>query len=96
MKSRNDILRLLAQGKPRWEEKFKLKKLALFGSYAREDQAKESDIDILVDADPEIGLDFVDLANEIENQLGESIELASQGAIKNRHWKYIEKDLIYV
>jgi len=46
--------------------------MALFGSYARGDQQAGSDVDILVEVDPSIGLDFVTLAERIEKLLGVS------------------------
>ena len=50
--------------------RYGLKRLALFGSYAREDQREDSDVDILVEIEPSIGLGFVELADRIEDVLG--------------------------
>ena len=96
MKTREEILGLLAKDKPELESRFKVKKLALFGSYARGEQRGDSDVDILVEVDPSIGLDFVSLAERIEELLGLPVELISRGAIKPRNWKFIEQELIYV
>lgn len=49
MKTREEILSLLAKDKPELESRFKVKKLALFGSYARGEQHGDSDVDILVE-----------------------------------------------
>ena len=62
--------------------RFKVSRLALFGSYARGDQKPDSDVDILVDIDPSVGLEFVTLANQIEQLLGLPVELVSWRAIK--------------
>lgn len=96
MKTREEILRLLTKDKPELESRFKVKKLALFGSYARGEQRGDSDVDILVEVDPSIGLDFVSLAERIEELLGLPVELISRGAIKPRNWEFIEQELIYV
>ena len=48
-KNRDEILSLLTQYKPELQTKFKVRHLALFGSYARGDQQPDSDVDILVD-----------------------------------------------
>jgi predicted nucleotidyltransferase len=95
-KKREEILSLLAQNKPQLEKRFKVRRLALFGSYARGEQGHESDVDILVDVDPSIGLEFVSLAESIEQLLGLPVELVSRRAIKPRKLKYIEQDLVYV
>ncbi|MCL7489216.1 MAG: nucleotidyltransferase family protein [Desulfobulbaceae bacterium] len=93
---REDILALLAREKPNLAKEFKVKALGLFGSYVRGDEHPGSDIDILVDIDPAIGLEFVTLAERLEDLLGERVELVSKRAVKPRFMKHIEKDLMYV
>lgn len=95
MKTRKEILSLLAKGKPELEARFKVHSIALFGSYARGEQQTDSDVDILVDVDPSIGLEFVSLAERIEELLGLPVELVSRRAIKPRMLKFIEQELIY-
>jgi len=96
MKTRDDILALLAKNKPGLEKKFKLKTLALFGSFARGDQRDDSDVDILVEVDPSIGLEFVTLADSIEKILGLPVDVVSRRAVKPRCLKLIEQEIIYV
>jgi predicted nucleotidyltransferase len=43
-----------------------------------------------------VGLEFVTLAEQIEQLLELPVELVSRRAIKPNKWKYIEQDLIYV
>jgi len=95
-KTKDEILSLLVQNKAELESRFKVRRLALFGSYARGDQKPDSDVDILVDIDPSVGLEFVTLADQIEQLLGLPVELVSRRAIKPNKLKYIERDLIYV
>ena len=62
-----------------------VKKAGLFGSYARGDLNAQSDIDILVDIDEEISLlDFVGLKLDIEDALGNKIDLVEYSTIKPR------------
>ena len=70
--------------------------MALFGSYARGEQCADSDVDILVDVDPSIGLEFVTLADSIEKLLGLPVDIVSHRAIKLRALKLIEQEIIYV
>ena len=95
-KTREEILSLLIQNKSELENRFKVRQLAIFGSYARGDQRADSDVDILVDIDPSIGLEFITLAEKIEQLLGLPVELVSLRAIKPNKYDYIEQDLIYV
>jgi len=49
-----------------------------------------------VDIDPSVDLEFVTLAEQIEQLLDLPVELVSRRAIKPNKLKYIEQDLIYV
>ena len=96
MKTKKEILAILAAHKAGLQTQFKVKRLALFGSYARDDAGPDSDIDILVEVDPSIGLQFVTLADRIEQLLGTKTDIVSSGAICPRHRAQIEQELIYV
>ena len=96
MTTKEEILKALARDKPELQKRFKVSKMALFGSYARGDQQADSDVDIIVEVDPSIGLDFVTLAERIEQMLGVSVDLVSSRAITPKAMKFIEPELIYV
>lgn len=96
MKRTEDILNALRQAMPELAERFGVKRLAIFGSYARGEQRDDSDVDVLVEVDPSIGLRFVDLAEHIEAILGVRAEIISRRAIKPRNWRVIERELIDV
>ncbi len=76
--------------------RFKVKDIALFGSYARNEQGPESDVDILVDVDPSIGLDFVLLADTMETLLGLPVHVVSRRAVSTYNMNAISQDLVHV
>ena len=78
------------------QKEFPVKRLALFGSYAHGKQIPgQSDVDILVEVEPSIGLRFVMLAERLEQLLGERVgSRVSRWAIKPSLWKRIEPELI--
>jgi len=94
--TKEEILKVLAKNEPELQKRFKVSKMALFGSYARGDQQAGSDVDILIEVDPSIGLEFVTLAERIEKLLGVPVDLVSSRAVNSRAMKYIEPELIYV
>ena len=96
MRSTRQVLGLLQDAKPELERDFGVTRLALFGSYARGEQRDESDVDVLVDFDPALGLRFVDLAERIEALLGVRSDVVSRRAISPRHWAVIEGDIVDV
>ncbi|MEQ1832795.1 MAG: nucleotidyltransferase family protein [Candidatus Eisenbacteria bacterium] len=96
MKSTQEIIQILERAKPELAREFGVTRLAVFGSYSRGEQHAGSDVDILVEVAPSIGLRFVDLAERIEALLGVRTEVISRRAIPPRHWALIEKDLLDV
>ena len=94
MEGRDDILARLRAIKLTLQQEFPLRRLALFGSWARGDQTESSDVDILVEVDPSIGLRFVTLAERVEAALGRRADVVSRRAIKPSLWNLIEPELI--
>lgn len=77
-------------------DKYGLSFMAVFGSYGRGQQTENSDIDILVDFQKPIGVEFIDLANELENLLSVKVDLVSKNGVRLQYLKQIEADLNYV
>ena len=86
---------LILKNKPVLQKKYPIKSIGVFGSIARGDNNENSDIDILVEFDKPIGIEFIDLANELEFILHQKVDLISKSGIKPKYLKLIEKDLHY-
>jgi len=82
--------------KPSLMSRYYVSELGLFGSVVRNDFSGESDIDILVDFSQPIGIEFIDLAEELETRLKRKVDLVSKKGIKPQYLKTIQADLIYV
>ena len=96
MSKLEELKETIKQHRHELEQKYKVKTIAIFGSYARGEETEESDVDILVEFDEPIGLEFVDLAEYLEGILGVKVDLVPRDAIKPNRRKYIEEDLSYV
>jgi uncharacterized protein len=73
-------------------------KIGIFGSFARGDNKKGSDIDILVEfkKSPTL-LTLIKLENDLSDILGIKVDLITTGALKNKRIKRsIKKDLIKI
>lgn len=90
------ILARLRAALPDLKREFPLRRLALFGSVVRGESADGSDVDILAEVEPSIGLNFVTLADKLEQLTGRKIDLVSRRAIQPILWKHIEAELIDV
>ncbi len=86
----------LRQIKPHLMSKYYINTLGLFGSIVRDDFTSKSDIDILVDFSRPIGIEFIDLANELESLLERKVDLVSKGGIKPAYFRLIQPEIIYV
>ena len=95
MKTLEEIKEIIQVHRAELEEKYKVKKIAIFGSYARTEQDKKSDVDILVEFSEPVGFLFFHLAEYLEEILGVKVDLVTPDAIKPNRRKYIMVDLIY-
>lgn len=91
-----NIVEKLKQAKPELERKYPITGIGVFGSYARGEANKDSDIDIAVEIDGAMGLSFVAMADEIEAILGIKTDVVPMRSIKPEYLPYIEKDIVYV
>jgi predicted nucleotidyltransferase len=96
MTSLADIKATLKNNKQRLTEKYGLSLLAVFGSYGRGQQTENSDVDILVDFQKPVGIEFIDLANELEKLLKLKVDLVSKNGVRPQYMKQIEQELSYV
>ncbi len=96
MTSLSQIQSTLSSHKAEFFDIFKVKSLAVFGSFARGEQQKESDVDILVEFSSPVGIEFIDLGNYLERILNQKVDLVSRNGIKPQYFKQIKGDLKYV
>jgi uncharacterized protein len=76
-------------------KEFHPERIGIFGSFAREENKPESDIDILVKFKNGITLlQLIKLENDLTEKLGIKVDLVTEGAITNKKLKKsIQKDL---
>ena len=67
-----------------------VKKAGIFGSFARGDQKKGSDIDILIKPPKGMGFEFFGLELELEDKLGRKVDLVSYNGIS----PYLKKGIL--
>ena len=100
MLTQEKVIEIFRRELPYLINNFGVKKIALFGSFAKGLQTKNSDIDILVELEKPIGLKFIELAEYIEKLLGRKVDiLTSEGVNGIRVKKVaenIKRSLIYV
>lgn len=77
------ILQILEQHKEKLKDKYKVKELGIFGSYARGEQKITSDIDILVEFEevPDL-FTFLELEGYLEELLHTKVDLVRRKALR--------------
>lgn len=96
MRELKEIIETINRHRQVLEEKYKVKNIAIFGSYSRNEQTRESDIDILVEFKEPVGFLFIHLADFLEEILQMKVDLLTPDAIKPNRKEYIMKDIVYV
>ncbi|MCL2435338.1 MAG: nucleotidyltransferase domain-containing protein [Lentimicrobiaceae bacterium] len=83
--------------KPTLENLYNVDTIGLFGSIVRNDFTPDtSDIDIVVNFTQPIGIEFIDLSYFLEKELNRKVDVVSRKGLKDKYFKEIEKDIVYV
>lgn len=89
--------RTLRQHLPDLAEKYHVRTLEVFGSYVRDEQTPESDLDVLVTFDKTPGLlKLINLEYHLSDLLGVKVDLVMKSALKPRIGQNILREAVPV
>ncbi|RMD98154.1 MAG: nucleotidyltransferase [Bacteroidetes bacterium] len=94
MKAREEIIVLLKRNLPYLTAEFGIKRIGLFGSYAKGSAEATSDVDLVVEFHQPIGLKFVELAEFLEALLGKKVDLLTPDGIRGIRIPSIANDIV--
>jgi predicted nucleotidyltransferase len=89
------ILEKLRAHTPELQRKYPVSRVGVFGSYARGEATPNSDIDIAVETTGPMGLNFIAMADEIEDFFGIKTDVVPLRSIKAQYLSYVQKDIVY-
>jgi hypothetical protein len=96
-RTKEQIFQILKKELPYLNEKYGVERIAIYGSFAKGNQRKRSDIDILVQLIKPLGLDFIKLAYHLEKVLKRRVDLATFDTLKrsleNPRYEHIASDI---
>jgi len=76
---------------------YKPSKIGLFGSYVRNENTANSDLDILVQFKETVNLlDLIGLEQELSDALGIKVDLVTEKSVHPEIKKYIDKDIKFI
>jgi len=95
MREIDRIMIILKDHKEELKRRFSLKKIGVFGSYTREEQTPESDIDIYVEFDiKNLTFDkYLELIDYLEKLLGRKIDLITKYGVETIRIPYIKEEI---
>ena len=95
--TKEEILAYLKTQKERFQKLYSVNKIGVFGSYARDEATKDSDIDIVVDLNKTTMFGLVAIKEDIEEYFHTKVDIVQLRDRMNTLLKQrIEKEAIYV
>jgi uncharacterized protein len=99
MTTLQDIQTTLRQHLPQVQQQYRIRQLGIFGSFVRGEQTENSDIDLLVEFDPNARfglLTFCQLENDLSELLKRKVDLVMKDGLKPRLGERILQEVIYL
>jgi predicted nucleotidyltransferase len=96
-KTKDEIIKILNEVKDEVKSKYKAEIKGIFGSYARGDENKTSDIDIIVDFEKGADLfDLVETSMFLEEKLSCPVDIIPRDSIRSEIKELILQETIYI
>jgi len=90
------VIDKLRQVKPYLQQKYAVKSVGLFGSFADGTYTDNSDVDIVVEFERPIGWQFFTLEKYLEETLNRKVDMVSANAIKEQIKPFIMNQIEYI
>lgn len=100
MLTKEKILTTLRQQQAYLAVQYGVKRIGLFGSYAKDKSTETSDVDLVIEFERPIGFKFIELTEYLEILLGKKVDVLTPTGIQGIRITHIAQDikehLIYV
>ena len=93
MLTKKDVIEILRKELPHFVARYGVKRIGLFGSYAKGTQAEDSDVDVVVEFERPIGLKFVEFGDHLEKLLGKKTDILTPAGIKGIRIRRVAEDI---
>ena len=93
--NREDLLDVLRDHSAAIRDKFKVRRIGLFGSSVRNEHSPDSDIDILVEFEINTFNNYVGLKSYLEDLFKREVDLVLSDSLKPRLRQYVEQEVVY-
>lgn len=93
MLTQAQIILLLREKYPYLVAEYGVKRIGLFGSYAKDLPHETSDVDLVVEFERPIGFRFVEFAEYLEGLLGKKVDILTPAGIQGIRLAHIARDI---
>ena len=98
--TREKVIEILRRERANFVSEYGVKRIGLFGSYAKGTPDRGSDIDIFVEFERPIGLKFIQFAEYLEKRLGNSVDILTPVGVETirieKVARNIAESIVYV
>ena len=96
-RSFDEIREVIEKNKPKLAASYGIRSIGVFGSFARGEQRRRSDVDILVEFDEVPGLlQFVRIEEHLRRLLGRKVDLVRKEALRPELKDHILREIVYL
>ncbi|MCH8556864.1 MAG: nucleotidyltransferase family protein [Balneolia bacterium] len=92
----DEVVKILTGLKAELKQRFGVTRIGFFGSFARNEPDRDSDVDILVELEEPLGWEFFEMLELLEEKLGKPVDLTTNTALKKQLRDSILKEVRYV
>ena len=92
---KTDVIRKIEETRSELTRRFTVRRIGVFGSFARGNEGQESDVDILVELTEPTFDNYMDLKFFLEKILNRPVDLVMADTVKPRLKPIIEQEVIY-
>ncbi len=93
MMTRENVIEILRKELPYFVSQYGVKRIGLFGSYAKGTPTKGSDVDIMVEFEKPIGLKFIEFAEYVEKLLGSKTDILTPAGVDGIRIKKVAENI---
>lgn len=90
-----DALKILKANEKEVKRKFGVRKIGIFGSYARGEEKVTSDVDVLVEFEEPTFRNFMGLAFFLEDLFNRKVDLVTVKGLSPYIRPYVEKEVVW-
>lgn len=91
--TKEKVLELLQQSQSYLSAEYGVKRIGVFGSFAKGQPGEASDIDIVVEFERPIGFRFIEFAEYLEQLLGRKVDVLTPAGIQGIRISRVAKDI---